>query len=49
MSVWPATQFQCGERDAKKDGWIVISMKDDWKKVFRVRMTNSPGNPTCGG
>jgi hypothetical protein len=20
--------------DAKKNGWIVISMKDDWKRVF---------------
>jgi hypothetical protein len=20
--------------EAKKDGWIVISMKDDWKKIF---------------
>ena len=20
--------------EAKKDGWIVISMKNDWKKVF---------------
>jgi hypothetical protein len=19
---------------AKKDGWVVISMKDDWKKIF---------------
>ena len=22
--------------EAKKDGWIVISMKDDWKENFRV-------------
>jgi hypothetical protein len=20
--------------EAKKQGWIVISMKDDWKKIF---------------
>jgi len=20
--------------EAKKSGWIVISMKDDWKKIF---------------
>jgi hypothetical protein len=20
--------------EAKKDGWIVISMKDDWKRIF---------------
>jgi len=20
--------------EAKKDGWTVISMKDDWKKIF---------------
>ena len=20
--------------EAKKDGWVVISMKDDWKRVF---------------
>ena len=23
--------------EAKKKGWIVISMKDDWKRVFRIR------------
>ena len=22
--------------EAKKDGWIVISMKNDWRKIFRV-------------
>jgi len=21
--------------EAKKQGWVVISMKDDWKRVFR--------------
>jgi hypothetical protein len=20
--------------EAKKDGWVVISMKDDWKRIF---------------
>jgi hypothetical protein len=20
--------------EAKKEGWVVISMKDDWKKIF---------------
>src|SRR5271166_2329733 len=23
--------------DAKKDGWVVISMKDDWKRVFACK------------
>jgi hypothetical protein len=23
--------------EAKKEGWIVISMKDDWKRIFCVR------------
>jgi len=20
--------------EAKKDGWLVVSMKDDWKRIF---------------
>jgi len=23
--------------EAKKDGWTVISMKDDWKKIFAFK------------
>ena len=26
--------------EAKKDGWVVISMKNDWKKIFSWEATN---------
>ena len=26
--------------EAKKDGWTVISMKDDWKTTFHPRANN---------
>jgi hypothetical protein len=29
--------YALGLRDAKKDGWIVISMKDDLEEAFYVR------------
>jgi phosphoglycolate phosphatase-like HAD superfamily hydrolase len=30
--------------EAKKDGWIVISMKNDWKKIFAFETTNEGGS-----
>ena len=29
--------------EAKKDGWIVISMKNDWKKIFAFETINEGG------
>ena len=30
--------------EAKKDGWIVISMKNDWKRIFAFETTNEGGS-----
>ena len=30
--------------EAKKDGWIVISMKNDWKKIFAFETSNEGGS-----
>jgi hypothetical protein len=30
--VGTSTQMLCDE--AKKQGWVVISMKNDWKRIF---------------
>ena len=30
--------------EAKKDGWIVISIKNDWKKIFAFETTNEGGS-----
>ena len=29
--------------EAKKDGWVVISMKNDWKRIFAFEAINEGG------
>jgi hypothetical protein len=30
--------------EARKDGWVVISMKNDWKKIFAFETINEGGS-----
>ena len=30
--------------EAKKDGWIIISMKNDWKRIFAFETSNEGGS-----
>ena len=34
--------------EAKKNDWTVISMKNDWTRVFRIRVAAPPPRRTCG-